>query len=187
MIPRSLRTMPTLLLGVGIVLFGCRNDLERVAAVEVPPASPDRVTVGAVYDMVDDGRVRNRLTAGRISEWSGEKRRYELEQGVRVEFLGPDGTPTSTLTAQRGEVLPLEKRMEVNGDVVFVNAKGERLETEQLTWHQDSARVRTDRPVRVVRAHDVLHGEGLDAAEDFSRYVIRRTTGVFHLDARDTL
>ena len=71
--------------------------------------------------------------------------------------------------------------MEVYEQVVFVNQKGERLETEQLTWYEDSARVRTDKAVRVQRGADVIHGLGLDATEDFSSYVIHRITGQFYM------
>jgi lipopolysaccharide export system protein LptC len=76
--------------------------------------------------------------------------------------------------------------MEVLDHVVFTNVRGERLETEKLVWEQDSARVHTDRPVKITRANDILYGQGLDASEDFSRYTIRRVTGSLVLD-RDTL
>ncbi len=76
--------------------------------------------------------------------------------------------------------------MEVFEQVVFVNAKGESLETEQLSWHQDSARVRTDKAVRIQRGPDVIHGMGLDAAEDFSQYVIHQITGQLYMQD-DTL
>jgi len=71
-------------------------------------------------------------------------------------------------------------------EVVFVNAKGERLETEQLTWLQDSAKVRTDKAVRIQRGPDVIHGMGLEAAEDLSHYVIHRITGQLYM-SDDTL
>jgi hypothetical protein len=77
--------------------------------------------------------------------------------------------------------------MEVEEDVVFVNARGEKLETEQLTWAQDSGRVFTDRPVKVTRSRDIIYGQGLDAAQDLSWYTIRRITGTLFLDRSDTL
>ena len=77
--------------------------------------------------------------------------------------------------------------MTVDEEVVFVNARGERLETEHLTWSQDSNRVRTDRPVKITRAGDIIYGEGLDANEDFSRYTIRRITGSLYIGQSDTL
>ncbi|MCB0764631.1 MAG: hypothetical protein KDB84_08005, partial [Flavobacteriales bacterium] len=54
-------------------------------------------------------------------------------------------------------------------------------------WDQDSGRVHTDKAVRVERGANVIHGQGLDAIEDFSRYTIRRITGVLHLEPEDTL
>lgn len=176
--------IPTLL-GVGMFV-SCKNDLDRVAAVEVGSSSPDRITHQAEYLFTDSGVVRNRLRAGRIDEWAGEPKRTELTEGVELVFFDVDGEVQSTLTARRGRILPKEQRMEVYEEVVFINQKGERLETEQLTWQQDSARVRTDKAVRIQRGADVIHGLGLDAAEDFSSYVIHRITGQLYMQD-DTL
>lgn len=165
----------------------CKNDLDKVAAVELPEAAPDRVTEGAEYFYSDSGVVRNRLRAGRISEWTAEPKRTELSDGLELVFYNAAGQPGSTLRARRGTIHPGEKRMEVNEEVVFINTRGERLETEQLLWDQDSARIHTDKAVRVQRGNDVIHGQGLDAAEDFSRYRIRRITGELDLGTGDTL
>lgn len=164
----------------------CKNDLDKVAAVELPAAVPSRVTQNAEYFYSDSGLVRNRLRAGRIAEWNTEPKHTELSDGVELLFYGPAGQPGSTLKARRGLILPGKKQMEVYDEVVFINAKGERLETEHLIWDQDSSRVFTDKAVRVQRGSDVIHGQGLDAAEDFSRYVIRHVTGTLHLQS-DTL
>ena len=77
--------------------------------------------------------------------------------------------------------------MEVRDHVMFTNVRGERLETELLIWSQDSDRVWTDQPVKIVRAQDILYGKGLDANEDFSRYTIRHLTGTLYMDPEDTL
>lgn len=177
--------IPTLF-GVGM-FFSCKNDLDKVAAVEVAGSSPDRITLNAEYLFTDSGHVRNRLRAGRISEWANDPKRTEMTDGVEIVFFDTLGVQTSVLTAQRGLIQPTEKRMEVSGQVVFINNKGERLETEQLTWVQDSAMVRTDKAVRIQRGSDVIHGMGLDAKEDFSHYVIHRITGQLFLAPDDTL
>lgn len=167
---------------MAFALCGCQNDLDKVAAIEVELNAPDRITSTAEYLYSDSGRVTNRLRAGRIAEWStGERKRTEMSDGVELVFFDRKGEEQSKLTARRGLILPKEKRMEVYEQVVFVNEKGERLETEQLTWYQDSARVRTDKAVRVQRGPDVIHGMGLDAAEDFSSYVIHRITGQLYV------
>ncbi len=170
-----------------LCLAGCKNDLERVASIDVPAQGPDRVTTGAEYVYSDSGQVRNRLRAGRVSEYRTTKpERTELDEGVELTFFDRRGRSGSVLTARKARILPGERRMEVTDEVVFTNARGERLETERLVWEQDSARVHTDSPVKITRSDDILYGQGLDASEDFSRYTIRRVTGVLNLD-RDTL
>lgn len=177
-----------LLLGAtSCLLFACKNDLDRVAAIEVPANGPDRITTDAEYLYSDSGTVRNRVRAGTISEFSGEHPRTEMTDGVELTFFGPDGHAGSQLTARRGEIQPDRNRMVVEEQVVFINAKGERLETEQLTWDQDSGRVYTDRPVKVIRVRDIIYGQGLDAAQDFSQYTIRKITGTLFIDQSDTL
>ena len=104
-----------------------------------------------------------------------------------MEFFNPDGSQGSVLTARKGLIKPRKNRMEVRDHVVFTNALGERLETEHLVWSQDSDRVWTDQPVKIVRAQDILYGQGLDANEDFSRYTIRRLTGTLYVRPGDTL
>jgi LPS export ABC transporter protein LptC len=171
-----------------LVLAGCKNDLDQVPVVEVAAEEPDRITTGAEYFYSDSGRVRNRLRAGRIREYLGRGReRTAVDQGLELTFFAPNGDSTSVLTAEQGEILPDKHRMVVQEHVVFINERGERLETDRLIWSQDSDRVWTESPVKITRASDVVYGEGLDANEDMSRYVIRRITGQLHVSPGDTL
>lgn len=175
------------LFALAIVVFGCKNDLDRVAAIEVPADGPDRITTDAEYLYSDSGRVKNRVRAGTISEFNGDKPHTEMSNGVELTFFDTAGHAGSRLTARRGRIDPDLHRMEVEEQVVFINTKGDKLETEQLIWSQDSAKVFTDRPVKVTRARDIIYGQGLDAAQDFSRYSIRRITGTLFIDRSDTL
>ncbi|MBS1580970.1 MAG: LPS export ABC transporter periplasmic protein LptC [Bacteroidetes bacterium] len=178
-----------IVLGVWAACLGaCKNDLDRVAAIEVPADGPDRLTTDAEYFYSDSGRVRNRLRAGTIAEYAtGDRPHTELGGGVELMFFDSLGREGSVLTARRGTIRSKERRMEVDEQVVFTNTRGERLETEHLTWSQDSGRVRTDRPVKIVRARDIIYGQGLDADQDFSRYTVRRITGTLFIERSDTL
>lgn len=177
-----------LCLAACVVLPACKNDLEELAAIEVDKNAPDRVTTKAEYFYSDSGYVRNRLRAGRVSEYLAEGQEHtEMEQGVELTFFDRTGDRGSVLTAERGSILSKEHRMTVHGHVVFTNARGEKLETEELIWSQDSDRVWTTSPVKITRAQDIIYGNGLDANEDFSHYAIRRITGTLVVDEGDTL
>lgn len=182
---RTIRmSIPALVAGM---LLSCTNDLDQVSAVAVADDAPERVTHGSDQTHSEQGRPKYQLAAGVIKEWVREPQRTLLEEGVRLSFFDSLGRPGSVLTARRGVVLPQERRMEAIGEVVFVNSKGERLETEQIIWYQDSARIYTDKPVRIQRGDNIIHGQGLVAAEDFSRYQVKRVTGTLQLAADDTL
>lgn len=169
-------------------LFACKNDLDQLAQVDMDAAAPDRVTTKAEYFYSDSGIVRNRLRAGRVEEFMAEERQKTLmSDGVELVFFDPDGQQGSVLTARQGLIKPKKNTMEVRDHVVFTNTRGERLETEHLVWSQDSDRVWTDQPVKIIRAQDILYGQGLDANEDFSRYTIRHLTGTLYVDPEDTL
>jgi LPS export ABC transporter protein LptC len=176
--------IPALVAGM---LVSCTNDLDKVAAVAVSDDAPDRVTHQAEYLYTDAGRPRYRLQAGRIDEWTKDPQRYEITDGLKLQFFDSVGAPGSTLTARRGVILTQEKRMEVYEEVVFINVKGERMETEKVVWYQDSARIFTDKAVRIQRGQDIIHGQGLEANEDFSRYTLRRITGTLRMSQDDTL
>lgn len=173
---------------IACLCVACKNDLDQLAEVDMVADAPDRVTSQAEYFYSDSGIVRNRLRAGRVEEYMSEKRQKTvLSDGVELVFFDGLGRQGSVLKARQGLIKPRKNRMEVRDHVAFTNARGERLETELLVWSQDSDRVWTDRPVKIVRAQDILYGQGLDANEDFSRYTIRRLTGTLYMDPADTL
>ena len=69
-----------------------------------------------------------------------------------------------------------------HGDnVVLVNDKGERLETEHLVWSHDSDLVYTTRPVSIETAQGMLRGRGLRSDSHFERYEILNPTGSFEV------
>ncbi|QQR87615.1 MAG: LPS export ABC transporter periplasmic protein LptC [Flavobacteriales bacterium] len=164
---------------LALFLFSaCKNDLDSVAAVDLHADGPDRTSTEVEYFYSDSAIVRNRLRAARVEEYMTKPERTELSGGIELVFFTASGAEGSKLTAQRGTIRNAERLMRVAGDVVFVNTKGETLRTEELHWVQDSAIIRTDKPVTIERKQDVIHGQGMRAAEDFSRYEITRITGV---------
>lgn len=170
-----------------MVLTSCKNDLDSVAAVDLHADGPDRTTTNAEYLYSDSAIVRNRLRAGIVEEYMRKPSRTELSNGVELIFFTPRGEEGSRLTAQRGTIRSEERLMRVAGNVVFVNAKGETLKTEELHWVQDSAIVRTDKPVTILREDDTIQGQGMRAAEDFSWYEILRPVGSVSVPTDDSL
>jgi hypothetical protein len=55
------------------------------------------------------------------------------------------------------------------------------LNTEELFWNQFTKKIFTDKFVTIRLQGDVVYGEGLDANQDLSDYVIAKPKGEFEV------
>lgn len=76
--------------------------------------------------------------------------------------------------------------MEVKNDVVVVNEKGERLNTEHLIWDEKTRRIYTDVFVKITTPDKVFYGDGLDADDSFMKWVIKKPRGTFYVNTDET-
>lgn len=164
------------------ILISCKNDLDQVRAVDIDNTGPERVTYNAVYFYSDSGQIRNRLKATKVELYRGDSSLTKISDGLEMTIYGTDGKNNSILTANDGVIWQKAGRMEVFNDVQFINAKGEKLNTERLIWEQDSDRVYTDQFVRITRGQDTIYGKGMVAAQDMSWYKLTGVVGDFHIN-----
>ena len=164
------------------ILFSCRSDLDRVDKVSIAEDTPERTIINAEYFFSDSGITRNRLRAGKVEEYHLDPPRTELSEGVELLFYKAIGVEGSVLTSRNGSILDDGRVMIVRNEVIFRNDKGEELQTNTLTWAQDSDLVYTEDPVRIIREYDTIHGVGLEANEDFSRYTVKKITGKLYVE-----
>ena len=65
---------------------------------------------------------------------------------------------------------------EFEGECVMGLALGKVIKTEKLWWNRDVHRVQSDTLVQIETPQgDVMRGKGLDAAEDFSWWTLKRS------------
>ena len=67
--------------------------------------------------------------------------------------------------------------MVVKRNVEVMNAKGEQLITEQLTWDARKKKIYTTEFVKIITKDEILWGEGLEADESFSHFEIKNVQG----------
>lgn len=163
------------------ILCSCENDLEDVAALtqeKVPIRKGKDVTV--IYS--EKGAVMVKITAPLLEEYQGDEHYTEMKKGIHAIFYDSLMNVSSVLTSNYAIQYPDERKMEVKDDVVVINDKGEQLNTEYLVWDQDSAIIFTDEFVKVTMEDEILLGEGLIAAQDFSWFRILKPTGIVSID-----
>lgn len=114
-----------------------------------------------------------------------ENPRQEFPEGVKIEFLEADLSVKSTLTAKTAVRFP-EKGQIVARDSVELNTlKQEKLETEELVWDEKTAKVFTDKFVKVTKPGEIIYGYGLEAEQDFSYWLIKVPKGRIKVDQLD--
>jgi LPS export ABC transporter protein LptC len=121
------------------------------------------------------------MTAPVMEEFGGINPYEEMPKGVKVEFYDDQKTVNSSLTSNYAINRKREQIMEAKNDVVVVNVKGERLNTEHLIWDGKKRRIRTEAFVTITTKDQVITGTGLESDELFQEYEIKNISGIITL------
>jgi LPS export ABC transporter protein LptC len=121
----------------------------------------------------DSAIVRVRVTGPLLHNINErENPRQEFPEGIKIDFLQPDFSIRSTLTAKTATRQQDKGLITARDSVVFKTVKQEKLETEELIWDEKSGKVRTEKFVKVTQPGEVIYGFGLEAEQDFSYWKI---------------
>ena len=175
-----------------ISFISCENDIAVVNSItgEAEKRLPDQSNKNAEFLYSDSAIVRAKLTTPQLDHYAGKKPYFELPKGMNVIFYTIEKKEETKLTANYGIGYDngngLEK-MEAKGDVIVINVKGEKLNTEQLTWNAITKKIYTDDFVKITTKDQVIWGDGMEADQDFSDYQIKNVKGeIYTKDSVDT-
>ena len=159
--------------GLILLALACKN---QVLHEEANYTTEDTMLeVGKDVEILysDSAIVRVRVTAPLLHNYSDRATpRQEFPQGIKVEFLNAFQKVENTLTSKTA-VRDQDKGVVIARDsVVMITAKQEKLETEELTWDEKTAKIRTEKFVKVSKPGEVIYGFGLEAEQDFSYWKI---------------
>lgn len=101
----------------------------------------------------------------------------EFPEGVKVEFYDDFGEVKSILIANYGLRLTKENKTIARDSVVLTTAAGEKMETEELIWDENTARIYSNKFCVIHKEDEIIQGYGFEANEDFSESKIRKVTG----------
>ena len=175
-----------------ISFISCENDIAVVNSItgEAEKRLPDQSNKNAEFLYSDSAIVRAKLTTPQLDHYAGKKPYFELPKGMNVIFYTIEKKEETKLTANYGIGYDngngLEK-MEAKGDVIVINVKGEKLNTEHLTWNAITKKIYTDDFVKITTKDQVIWGVGMEADQDFSDYQIKNVKGeIYTKDSVDT-
>ncbi len=129
----------------------------------------------------DSGVVRLMVKSAKMLEYENGDQEYP--EGIYIEFYGDDKMITSTLEADKAFYSKETDLYRGVGNVKLESLKNkQKLSTEELFWDVKDKQVYTEKFVIIETQEDILHGEGLTAAQDFSSYRILKPTGELGLE-----
>lgn len=166
-----------------VLLAGCANDMEKVQEFKREEQADAETGKDVEVEYSEMGMIKARVIAPTMVRAYGDDPYTEFPDGVTVYNYNDTMGLESTLTANYGINYENREEMLVRDNVVLVNAKGEKLNSEELNWNRKSKKVFSDKFVKVTTPEEIIEGNGFEADEDFSNYEVKDITGIFSVEA----
>ena len=161
-----------LLVVISLLIWSCQKEQAEDKRVYRGPKS-ELLGIDMVYS--DSGRtVVHMITDQQITSPT-EDRIYPKE--MKLWFYDKLGNVSSEIRGDSAHFFRTTNSYKLMGHVVINNVlKGELMKTDEFTWLPEQKRVFTEKPVSIHTSKEIVHGVGLDAAQDFSTYSLRKVT-----------
>jgi LPS export ABC transporter protein LptC len=172
-----------LLLGVLIVLWLTSSCVsEEKSPNEMPVYDGPILT----FENFETNRTEEAILKAKLKariQWTYEDGDQHYPEGINIIFFEDNGDTTATLTGNEATYNKEEDLYRVWGNVRIDNReKKQKLNTEELFWEPDKKEIYTDKFVVIETDGEVIQGEGMEAADDFSTYRIMKPTGSFFIE-----
>jgi LPS export ABC transporter protein LptC len=165
---------------IAFFLTSCeeKRKVEVLTKYNGPLMSTENLNV--IYS--DSGRVKVKLTTAQQLKFQNEDEVYP--KAVYITFYDKNGVEYSSLRGDSGRYEKSNGLYKVMGNVFFFNRlQQQSLITDLLNWSPLRKKVYTDRKFTIKTPKEELHGIGMDADQDFTHYIMRKTKGTFAVDS----
>ncbi|MCW3125054.1 MAG: hypothetical protein JWO03_712 [Bacteroidetes bacterium] len=166
-----------LLLLAVCLLTGCKNNLEEAKLVTSRANVNIEQGKGVIINYSDHGKTKIKADAKTITRFNTDKPYMEFSDGIKVSFYSTDGQVSTTMVADYASAVENSNVMTASKNVEVINAKGEKLNTEELIWDEQKKILYSNAFVKISTADEIIYGNGMQANEDFTDYVIKKITG----------
>ncbi len=166
------------LMSLGISLMSCSNEVEEINKLleEDLQTNVERgKNVRIFYS--DSANVKVIINAPILERYIAyDDSKDVFPKGILIEFLNDQKVVDSWLKADQAVREVRTSKVTAKGNVIFYNAKNEKLETPELIWDEKERIVYTEKIVRITQAEkgDTTYGFGFRANQDFSRIEIKK-------------
>lgn len=131
------------------------------------------------------GKKKYRFAAMKMESYEYAKERYrEFPEGIDVTtYSDSTGAVESTLVADYAIEFIERELWEAKGNVVAINAEGQKLETQQLFWNRRTKKIYSNIDSRISKGDDVMVGVGFESDEEFRNWEFRKPRAKVMVDS----
>ena len=166
---------------IALLFESCENDINKVNFFAGKKNIPVESMYNAEIIYSDSGYVTGKLLAKRLDHYRSKNSFTVMPKGVLVEFYTKQQQVETKLTANYAMKYDDKDVMEAKGDVVIINDKGEKLNTEHIVWNQKNESITSDAFVKITTKTEILMGDGLESNQSFTKYKIKKIRGTIQL------
>ncbi len=168
-----------------IFLVACENDENTVAGLNKKAIGVEEAkNVKVVY--TSGGKTKAILTAPLMLRVQDTMPYYEFPKTLQTDFYDEKGIVESKLSAKYARYKETQSIVFLKDSVKVVNIlKGDTLYCDELYWNRSrpGAEFYTDKPVKIRTRTQTLDGVGMEARQDFKKWLILQPRGPIQVPA----
>ena len=168
-------------LTIMLAFTACENDIEQVNLITSKKKIPSESGKNVLIVYSDSARIKMKLNAVQLDHYDGENAYVEFPKGVNVFFYNDQNKLESNLKANYAIRYEKSNMMEAKNNVIVINNKGEKLNTEHLFWDEKKEQIYSDVFVKITTKTEIIMGEGLESNQDFSKYKFKKIKGTINV------
>ncbi|MBS1654825.1 MAG: LPS export ABC transporter periplasmic protein LptC [Bacteroidetes bacterium] len=158
-------------------IYSCENDIKQVNDLTGKKEMVD-VAKDVESFLSQQGKMKARLRAPLMLRHETDTLFTEFPKTLHVDFFADSTNKIeSQLNSMYGKYYEDLNRVFLRDSVVVFNVKGDTLRCPELWWDQNQQKFYTDKFVRIRTKDKIIFGNGLEAGQDFSWYIITHPTG----------
>ncbi len=131
------------------------------------------------------GELKAKIITPELTRYPGDEGITEFLKGLKIYFYDAGQQIESSMTANYGKAFEKEEELLARDNVIVINVKGEKLNTEELIWKRRDKKIYSNKFVKITTADEIIFGDGLEANEDFTDYTIKKVKGTIKVDAKE--
>ncbi len=173
-----------------LFFVSCEGDLIDLGHnVELEERYPDSYSTNFNITYSDSAKLKVNIS-GKILEQYTRKEELQaydiMKDSVVIKFYNTDGVVSSEMKSDHAIRYHETELMNAKGNVEVINKKGERLNTERLTWNKQTKQIICDTNVVITKpSGQVIKGSSLTSDQNFDNYKITEVTGELPFDREE--